>query len=77
MCRKLLCLSLLVLVSVLSLASHVSAELIARWKFDDGAGNTAVDSVGNAHPGTIGGTANWAAGQIGGGVGSRWIDKLR
>jgi len=66
MCRKLLCLSLLVLVSVLSLASHVSAELIARWKFDDGAGNTAVDSVGNAHPGTIGGTANWAAGQIGG-----------
>jgi hypothetical protein len=53
-------------VFVLSLASNVSAELIAHWKFDDGAGNIATDSVGNAHPGTIGGTANWVAGQAGG-----------
>lgn len=66
MCRKLLCLSVLALVSVLLLTSNVSAELIARWKFDDGTGNTAKDSVGNAHPGSIGGTANWVAGQVGG-----------
>jgi len=40
--------------------------LVAHWKFDDGASNTATDSVGNAHPGTIGGTANWVTGQVGG-----------
>ena len=51
---------------VLVAAGSVSAELVAHWKFDDGAGNTATDSVGNAHPGTIGGTANWVDGQLGG-----------
>ena len=50
---------------VLVLAGNVSAELVAHWKFDDGAGNTAADSVGNAHPGTIGGVANWVNGQLG------------
>jgi hypothetical protein len=40
--------------------------LVAHWAFDDGAGSTATDSVGNAHPGTIGGTANWVTGQVGG-----------
>ena len=57
---------LLSCVFVLGLMSNVSAELVAHWKFDDGAGSTATDSVGNAHPGTIGGTANWVAGQVGG-----------
>jgi hypothetical protein len=51
---------------VLGLASNVSAELVAHWRFDDGAGNTATDSVGNAHPGIVGGIANWVAGQAGG-----------
>ena len=46
--------------------SEEAIGLVAHWKFDDGAGNTATDSVGNAHPGTIGGTANWVAGQVGG-----------
>ena len=64
MSRQLVCLISLLLV--LNLASNVSAELVAHWKFDDGAGGTATDSVGNAHPGTIGGTANWVAGQVGG-----------
>jgi len=53
------------LVLMLVAAGNVSAELVAHWKFDDGAGNTATDSVGNAHPGTIGGTANWVDGQLG------------
>jgi len=63
MCRKLVCLASLLLV--LGVAGNVAAELVAHWRFDDGAGNTATDSVGNAHPGTIGGTANWVAGQAG------------
>lgn len=57
---------LLSCVFVLGLMSNVSAELVAYWKFDDGAGNTAIDSVDNAHPGTIGGIANWVAGWVGG-----------
>jgi hypothetical protein len=57
---------LLPCVFVLTLMNSVSAELVAHWEFDDGAGNTATDSIGNAHPGTIGGTANWVTGQVGG-----------
>ena len=63
MCRRRI--YLLSCVLVLEVTSSLSAELVAHWRFDDGAGNTATDSVGNAHPGTIGGTANWVAGQAG------------
>jgi len=63
MCKKLVCLASLLLVLVVT--GSISAELVAHWKFDDGAGNTAEDSIDNAHPGTIGGTANWVDGQAG------------
>ncbi len=49
------------IVFLLGMACTASADLVAHWAFDDGAGNTASDSVDNAHPGTIGGTANWVA----------------
>jgi len=52
-------------VFVLSVASNASADLVAHWPLDEGSGTTAVDMTGNGHDGTIGGTANWVAGQIG------------
>ena len=65
MCKEKMCI-VLVITLTLILAGNVSAELVAHWTFDDGTGNTAKDSVDNAHPGTIGGTANWVNGQLGG-----------
>ncbi|MBL7187384.1 MAG: hypothetical protein ISS70_13770 [Phycisphaerae bacterium] len=62
--KELVCCASFLLVLVVT--GNISAELVAHWKFDDGAGNTAADSIDNAHPGTIGGTANWVAGQAGG-----------
>jgi len=65
MCRKLIHLTCVVVVLSLAFTSPVNAELVAHWKFDEGVGNTATDSLDNAHPGTIGGVANWVPGQIG------------
>ncbi|MHC4701309.1 MAG: PA14 domain-containing protein [Planctomycetota bacterium] len=61
MCRKFFVLISLILL--LSLADNVSADLVARWSLDDGAGAVAADISGNGHDGTIGGTANWVAGK--------------
>jgi len=52
-------------VLVLSIGGNASADLVAHWSLDEGSGTTAVDMTGNGHDGTIGGTANWVAGQIG------------
>ena len=65
MCKKSMYVGVVMMVGLM-LVSQVSAELVAHWTFDDGSGNTATDSVDNAHPGTIGGTANWVNGQSGG-----------
>ncbi|MHC4743404.1 MAG: LamG-like jellyroll fold domain-containing protein, partial [Planctomycetota bacterium] len=43
----------------------VPAGPIAHWKFDEGSGTTAYDSVGENH-GTLVGDVNWTDGQIGG-----------
>ncbi|MFH1717633.1 MAG: LamG domain-containing protein, partial [Planctomycetota bacterium] len=51
MCRKLIC--LIFLISVLVFASNASAELVGQWKFDDGAGTTAVDASGKGNHGTL------------------------
>jgi hypothetical protein len=64
MCRKLI--YLISFVSVLSMAGNASADLVAHWSLDDGSGSTANDFSGNGHNATIGGTANWVDGQIGG-----------
>ncbi|MFZ2146192.1 MAG: LamG domain-containing protein [Sedimentisphaerales bacterium] len=63
MCRKLIYLTSFVLVLIVT--GNASAGLVAHWPLDEGSGTTAVDISGNGHNGTIGGTANWVAGQIG------------
>jgi hypothetical protein len=63
MYRNLICLFSLILV--LGTAGSVSADLVGYWKFDEGSGNVAVDSSGYGNDGTINGTPNWVAGQIG------------
>jgi len=63
MCRKLIYLVSLILV--LTVAGNALADLVAHWPLDEGSGTTAVDLSGNGHDGTIGGTANWVAGQTG------------
>ncbi len=65
MCRKLIC--LLTFILVLSIASNASADLVAHWRFDEGSGSTAFDSVGG-HDGTLEGDPQWVAGQVGSGA---------
>jgi len=44
------------------------AGLIGWWKFDETAGNTAADSSGCHHNGTLVGNAKWAKGKTGGAI---------
>ena len=64
MCRRLFLLISFILV--LSLAGNTSANLVAHWKFDDGAGSTAVDSSGNGNHGILNGDPQWINGHSGG-----------
>jgi hypothetical protein len=61
--RKLFFLILLTLVLGLTVDT-TNAALVAHWKFDEGSGATANDSVGGNHA-TLNG-ATWTTGQIGG-----------
>ena len=45
MCKKLIYLTTFVMV--LGLVGSASADLVMHWKFDEGAGDIAVDEVGN------------------------------
>jgi hypothetical protein len=45
MCRTFI--SLIPLVLVLGLVDSASADLVAYWKFDEGAGSTTTDEVGS------------------------------
>jgi len=42
--------------------SFNTGRLVAWWKLDDGSGNTAVDSSGSAHNGTLLGDTSWVDG---------------
>ena len=53
----------LVLVGVLTSAAH--AELVAQWKFDKGAGTTALDASGNGNDGTLEDDPIFVEGQFG------------
>jgi len=44
------------------------AGLVGWWKFDETQGNTAADSSGNNHNGTVVGQATWTQGRIGGAI---------
>ncbi|MCU0916513.1 MAG: hypothetical protein MUC88_18400 [Planctomycetes bacterium] len=56
----------LVLLFGLLASNLASAKMVGRWKFDDGAGTAAVDSSGSGYQGTVNGTPQWVAGQLGG-----------
>jgi hypothetical protein len=57
---------LLALLLSLMTSGIAGAKLVGWWKFDDGTGTTALDSFGNEYHGTINGTPQWVAGQLGG-----------
>ena len=58
MCKKLIYLTTFILV--LGLVGSASADLVAHWKFGEGAGNIAVDEVGNVVGNVI--NATWTEG---------------
>ena len=66
MSKKLICLVSFVSVLGLALTSTASADLVAHWKFDEGAGTTAFDSSVNGNDGTLEGNPQWVAGKLGG-----------
>jgi len=51
---------------MLILTGNTSANLVAHWKFDDGAGSTAQDSSGNGNHGVLNGDPQWVNGHLGG-----------
>ncbi|MHC4626775.1 MAG: LamG domain-containing protein [Planctomycetota bacterium] len=66
MCKKLIYSFSFVLVLSLAITSATKAELIAWWRFEEGSGDTAYDSSGNGHDGTLVGTPEWGLGPEGG-----------
>ncbi|MHC4073556.1 MAG: LamG-like jellyroll fold domain-containing protein, partial [Planctomycetota bacterium] len=68
MCRKLMFLAPFVFALSLALTNTTDADLVGRWRFDEGSGTTAYDSSGNGNDGTLVGGATWAAGRFGGGI---------
>lgn len=45
--------------------ADISNGLLGHWEFEEGEGESTVDSSGNNHTGTIGGNALWQPGRIG------------
>jgi hypothetical protein len=63
MCKKLIYLTVLALV--LCVAGNASADLVARWKLDEGTGTIAADSTGG-YDGTLIGDTTWVEGILDG-----------
>ena len=63
MCKKLIYLTCFILV--LSTAGKASADLVARWKLDEGSGNITADSAGD-NDGTLYGDTSWTDGILDG-----------
>jgi len=61
---------LIMLMAVLfiptAFAQDLMEGLIAYWNFNDGSGDTALDSSGNGHDGTLNGDPEWVDGYFGG-----------
>jgi len=68
MSKKLIYLVSFVFVLSLALTGTAKADLVGWWRFDEGSGTTAADSSGNGNDGVLEGGAQWAEGQLGGGV---------
>ncbi|MCP4607183.1 MAG: LamG domain-containing protein [Planctomycetes bacterium] len=65
MCRRLICLTSIVLVLGCIITNTTLAENIGWWKFDEGSGSTAFDTSGNDHHADILGTPEWVVGPPG------------
>jgi hypothetical protein len=65
MCRKLSYLVLFISVLSVALTGTTKAELVGWWRFNEGSGDTATDSSGNDHHGTLLGNPEWVAGPDG------------
>ena len=60
---------LLIVLLILPILSHaVDDGLVAYWTFNDKDGDTASDSTGNGHDGTLIGDPQWVDGYFGGGL---------
>jgi len=69
MCGKLT--NLLTLLFVLGLVGAVAnhaAGAVAIWRFEDGAGDVAIDSTGNGYDGSLRNNPTWGDGENGGGL---------
>jgi len=65
MSKKLIYLSSFILVLCIVLTGTAKADLIGWWRFNEGSGDTASDSSGNGHDGTLLGTPEWVSGPQG------------
>jgi hypothetical protein len=65
MSKKFIYLFPFVLVLGMVLTSAAKGDLIGWWRFNEGSGNTAMDSSGNNHDGTLNGTPEWVSGPPG------------
>jgi len=68
MCRRSVHLLSFALALTLILTSATRADLVGWWRFDEGSGDTASDSSGNGHDGTLLGTPEWGPGAQGNAV---------
>ena len=53
------------LLAVLAMANNVTAELVAYYSLDEGAGEVVADGSGNGYDGTIEGDPTWVDGAPG------------
>jgi len=65
MSKKLIYLISFVLVLGMVLTGAAKADLVGWWRFNEGSGDTAIDSSGNGHDGTLLGNPEWAIGPPG------------
>jgi len=68
MCGRSTRLLTLTFVLGMVLTSTTRADLIGWWRFEEGSGDTAADSSGNGHDGTLLGTPEWGPGAAGSAV---------
>ncbi|UCE47531.1 MAG: LamG domain-containing protein, partial [Phycisphaerales bacterium] len=68
MCRRSVHLLSFTLALTLILTGATRADLVGWWRFDEGSGDTATDSSGNNHHGTLLGTPEWGVGAKGSAV---------
>ncbi len=59
MSKKLICLASFVLVLGLVLTSTAEADLVGWWRFDEGPGTTAYDSIGDGNDASFEGPPAW------------------